>query len=139
MTAVYDVSLDALGDFVLGIRAAPLSFLASGRNDAKFTVEPLVITVEPGPPTGACCDCSGRDANTMPIPACTDGLTHAQCQGDSQVWTGDLTCLEAGCSCEFQPIPTVSEWGLLLLALSLLIGGKVAFGIRVRAHDARGV
>jgi len=140
LTAVYDVSPDALGEFVLSIVMGRWSFLTNAdRVDAPLGVEALAITVEPGPPTGACCDCSGRDAYMMPIPACVNGRTQAQCSGASQVWTGGVTCLEAGCSCEFQPIPTVSEWGLLLLALSLLIGGKIAFGNRIRAHDARGV
>ena len=80
----------------------------------------------PLPPgaTGACCD---RD----PFGGCTDGLTRAECNCARCEWTelalcGDVTCLR-------EAIPTVSEWGLLILALSLLTGAKLRFGRRTAA------
>ena len=79
------------------------------------------ITCEPPTATGACCD---RD----PFGACTDGLTRAECNCARCEWTelglcGDVTCLR-------EAIPTVSEWGLLILTLSLLTGAKLRFGRR---------
>ena len=38
-----------------------------------------------------------------------------------------------GDACEFDPIPTVSQWGLAILALSLLATAKICFGWRRRA------
>jgi len=135
VTAEYDVSLDALGEFTLAV-GAQVSFLndyTSGGPFIFFAVEPLLITVEPGPPTGACCDCSGLGSDMAPIAVCSDGVSQAECQGDSQLWTGDRTCTDVGCVCGFEPIPAVSEWGLLVLVLSILGVAKVVFAARRHA------
>jgi len=130
VTAEYDVSADARGEFTLGVRIGPHeSFLSTeSRRDLQYTLQPLVITVEPAPATGACCDCSERDVNGMPVPACIDSTTQSQCQGASQTWSEGWNCAEVACDCGFEPIPTASEWGLAVLVLSLLVVAKVAFG-----------
>ncbi len=69
---------------------------------------------------GACCD---HD----PFGACTS-TTLAQCQGGKLEWTKLASC--ANINCEHGAIPTVSEWGLVVLTLLLLTGAKVYFGGR---------
>ncbi len=49
---------------------------------------------------------------------------------DGNVEPGD-GCDE-DCRIEIRAIPTVSAWGLGVIALLLLTGGKIAFGRRVR-------
>ena len=67
--------------------------------------------------TGACC-------NHDPSGACTDGVTREVCDCPTCEWLelspcSDVDCLPAS-------IPTVGGWGLLTLALVLLIGTKLA-------------
>jgi len=80
-------------------------------------------------PTGACC---------LPDGVCEEILTDAECLGEGGVYNGDGTmCLGDNNgngiddTCE-EPIPTVSEWGLILLTLLLLTAGTVALGRRRR-------
>jgi hypothetical protein len=47
-----------------------------------------------------------------------DGMDDAACPGLCQ----------ADCTCPSEPIPTVSEWGMVVLTLSLLVGFKLKFG-----------
>lgn len=77
--------------------------------------------------TGACCVDDG-----LATANCTDGVTQAACTGE---WTRGVACdaLEDPCAADFIPIPTVSEWGLAVLALMLLIGGKIYFSRREAA------
>ena len=49
-----------------------------------------------------------------------DGMDDAACPGLCQ----------ANCTCSGEPIPTVSEWGMVILMLSLLVGIKLKFGRR---------
>jgi subtilisin-like proprotein convertase family protein len=78
------------------------------------------------PPTGACCD---RD-----LSVCTDGVTQANCTGE---WSQGVLCANVDPPCiSFVPIPTVSEWGLVVLSLLLLIGMKFYFGTRREAQSA---
>lgn len=80
--------------------------------------------------TGACCNGFGPD----PLGSegvCTDGVIQADCSGDNFVWNKGVLCANVDCAAVFQPIPTVSEWGLVVLTLALLIGIKVRFGRRV--------
>jgi len=65
---------------------------------------------------GACCDSS--DAT------CTDNLALSECQFSNNFHPGQ-TC--ANIACEL-PIPTVSTWGLVALALLLCAAAKVRFG-----------
>ena len=53
-----------------------------------------------------------------------------QCDG-----TDDSACpgfCRPDCTCPSEAIPTVSEWGVVILVLSLLVGIKVKFGRRRR-------
>lgn len=69
---------------------------------------------------GACCD---QDT----FGGCTR-TTNAKCACPLCVWNKLLTCADIECS--HNPIPTVSEWGLVVMALLLLTGAKVYFGRR---------
>jgi hypothetical protein len=71
--------------------------------------------------TGACCD---HD----PFGACTDGLTQAACDCPTCEWVKLGSCSEV--DCPHTAIPTVSEWGLVVLTLLLLTGAKVLFARR---------
>jgi hypothetical protein len=77
------------------------------------------INCEAAAATGACC-------NRDPFGTCTDGLTRAECNCPRCEWTELALCGDVTCSRE--PIPTVSQWGLLVLTLSLLTGAKLRFG-----------
>jgi len=68
--------------------------------------------------TGVCCD---HD----PFGACTDGVTQAACDCPTCEWLKLGSCSEL--DCPHTAIPTVSEWGLVVLALLLSIGAKLAF------------
>ena len=68
--------------------------------------------------TGACCD---HD----PFGACTDGVTRAACDCPTCAWVKLGSCSDLECS--HVPIPAVGEWGLIVLALLLLIGAKLVF------------
>jgi len=68
--------------------------------------------------TGACCD---HD----PFAACTDGVTQAACGCSTCEWVKLGSCSEL--PCPHNAIPTVSEWGLVVLALLLLVGAKLGF------------
>jgi len=74
--------------------------------------------------TGACC-------NDDPFGGCIDGRTLAECGCSTCEWSKGQECADV--TCELQSIPAVGEWGLLVLALLLLIVGKVAFGSGLRA------
>jgi len=80
--------------------------------------------------TGACCVDDG-----LQTAACTDGQTLAACNAAGGVWTQGTACADLAdpCQSDFIAIPTVSEWGLAVLALMLLIGGKIYFSRREAA------
>jgi hypothetical protein len=69
---------------------------------------------------GSCCD-------TDPFGGCTD-TTSAGCTCSTCVWTKLGSC--ATTACTHSSIPTVSEWGLVVLTLLMLTGAKVYFGRR---------
>lgn len=71
--------------------------------------EPMAAGAEGGDPTGACCG-----------PGPCQEITEAECEAMGWKYSGDgTTCVEAACD----NIPTVSEWGLAIMALSLLAAG----------------
>jgi len=81
---------------------------------------------------GACCEMYNPDPLSHEG-TCTDGVTYADCQGDYMVWTKGVSCAAVPCYIETPPsIPTVSQWGLAVLALVLAVMAKVAFGLRRR-------
>ncbi|MCH7884827.1 MAG: IPTL-CTERM sorting domain-containing protein [Planctomycetes bacterium] len=77
---------------------------------------------------GSCCD----SGNGMPGAASCDSTILADCQCDTCTWTkgGNCADLKAEGLCLVNPIPTVSEWGLVILTLLLLTGAKIYFGRR---------
>jgi hypothetical protein len=71
--------------------------------------------------TGACCDTGSEDPT---LATCTT-TTLATCDCDKCTWTRDVDCGDVLCDPNFQVIPVTSEWGLLVLALALLVAAKV--------------
>ena len=77
------------------------------------------------PAMGACCDHDDGSCTQMTQAACL-----ALPKGE---WFKATDCAAIECVANFIPIPTVSEWGLAILALLLLVGAKVYFGRRQAA------
>ena len=73
----------------------------------------------PVPNPGACCD---HD----PFGGCQDDRALDECVCGKCEWFQERTCAQFDCTRE--PIPTVSEWGLVILTLLLLTGAKIYFG-----------
>jgi hypothetical protein len=71
---------------------------------------------------GACCD---NDT----FGGCTE-TTYADCRCKKCKWNKLRPCAQV--ECPHPPIPTVSEWGLVVLTLLLLSGAKIAFNGRSR-------
>lgn len=69
---------------------------------------------------GACCD---HD----PFGVCLDGVTLAACECATCEWVEAGSCGQL--DCDHSSIPAVSDWGVVVLALLLLIGAKVWFGL----------
>jgi hypothetical protein len=80
------------------------------------------------PAPGACCD----SGNGMPSAATCSDTSLAECQCETCSWSKDASCadVKASGACLLNPIPTVSEWGLVILTLLLLTGAKIYFGRR---------
>jgi hypothetical protein len=76
--------------------------------------------------TGACCDLD-------PFGNC-QVTTQTACNCDKCVWSKLMTCEDVGCN--HNSIPTVSEWGLVVLTLLLLTGAKIYFGRREEGATA---
>jgi len=83
------------------------------------------VACEPIP--GACCDHINPDPLSL-VGVCTNGVIQADCVGDNLTWTKGTACSAVPCDAVFQPIPTVSEWGMVVLALLLLVGAKLYYG-----------
>jgi hypothetical protein len=73
------------------------------------------------------CGCNGPDEwwDGFNQPRDSDGDGVIDCR--DQCWGVDDTIFAPGCE---TAIPTISEWGLVILALLLLVAGKVYFGRR---------
>ncbi len=74
---------------------------------------------------GACCDESPATGGT-----CEDYVLQAGCVTDYSAWHEDAGCNQIECERGYTPIPTTSEWGLVVMALAFLTAGKVYFGRR---------
>jgi len=81
------------------------------------------------PIPGACCNHVADDPLSREG-VCTDGVIQADCQGENLTWTKATLCANVTCDAVYPAIPTVSEWGIVVLALLLLVGAKVYFGRR---------
>jgi len=78
------------------------------------------------PPRGACCRIDGTCAQASPQECTSIGNTYL---GDDTVCLGDGDGNGVDDACE-QPIPTVSEWGLIVMTLLIVTVWKVHFGRR---------
>lgn len=67
--------------------------------------------------TGACCDPS--------MAACTDDVAENDCD-PPMIFTANMDCADVVC------VPTLSEWGLLVLALTILSAGTVVLRKKTR-------
>jgi len=95
-------------------------------NEFQFECDDTLLTWTSGaqcneimcdPLLGACC-------NTR-LGTCTSNLSVSQCSGDHLVWIKGELCNEQNCVDPF--VPAVSEWGLLILALIIMIAAKTSF------------
>jgi hypothetical protein len=68
--------------------------------------------------TGACCD-------EDPFGGCAEDVPASDCNCKKCVFYKNLQCDEI--ECPHNAIPTVSQWGLVVLTLLLLIGAKIYF------------
>ncbi|MBI4716206.1 MAG: IPTL-CTERM sorting domain-containing protein [Planctomycetes bacterium] len=78
-----------------------------------------------------CDNCPGVDDAVFGVPVCCS--THMTCNDDSDCPVGE-SCI-AACDCT-DVVPAVSEWGLVVLSLLLLVFGKVYFGRRTAVAAA---
>jgi len=94
-----------------------------------FTLDKTCANLDPQciADLGACCD---RDT----FGGCTQ-TTNVECQGGKLHWFKLESCatVEDRGDCNHEAIPTVSQWGLVVLTLLLLVGAKVYFGRRQSA------
>jgi hypothetical protein len=92
--------------------------------------EPLTFV----PPTctdlcGTCnVTCTRSDGLPLTDPPSSPGIT-VTCVATDECGTASSPC-EFSVTVKRCPIPTVSQWGLAILALSLMIGAKIHFGFR---------
>ena len=85
------------------------------------------VTVQKGPPTGACCD---------PVDAgCEEAVLEAECPFPLK-WTEDSSCAEAGCEVQ---IPIVSGPGMIVLTVLLLAAAWVVLARRRALLEMRQV
>ncbi len=82
----------------------------------------------PEPLCGACCD--------QWIGDCEDAVLETSCNCPNCAWSRGQECADIECIPEFVPIPTMSDWGLVVLTLLLLSGAKVHFNRRLTANSA---
>ncbi|MEK6797757.1 MAG: IPTL-CTERM sorting domain-containing protein [Planctomycetota bacterium] len=113
-------------DTLLGDCAVTVSGGCQGEDD-QWSEGRDCTQVQCSPAQGACCDSAVGGDRTQA--SCTS-TSMVEC---NFVWTRGSTCAEVICNPDFIAIPTVSEWGLVVLALLLLAGGKVYFGRRQSA------
>jgi hypothetical protein len=82
------------------------------------------------PRLGACCIRSDN------LTAECHSTTVAECDAAGGVWSDSQPCSAADCTPNFITIPAVSEWGLVVLALVLIVGGKIYWGSVRRNHTS---
>jgi len=117
-------------NFYPGISPSPCDcFTPSPQQQVAPTTEAGALAAHGiGPPQrGACCDEDTFESCTI--------TTEKECDRKKCVWYKLLTCEDI--KCNHNPIPTVSQWGLVVLTLLLLTGAKVYFGRRLQAAIPR--
>jgi len=77
---------------------------------------------------GACCDSHNEDPLSR-SGACVDNVFYTDCRGAGQNWFKGRSCRSVldldECPADYRPIPTVSQWGLVIIAIALLVIAKV--------------
>jgi len=122
---VVNILIGSCCDGITGVCTDAVVQGACAGDQLTWTVAMLCDDLDP-PCTahpGACC-------NRDPFGGCTDDATLAQCVCPTCEWSKGSVCTEL--ECLVTPIPTVGEWGLVVLTLLLLTAAKVAFGARAR-------
>jgi hypothetical protein len=113
------VSADACGTFTFSLsNNINETFIANPTHFPIFALPLLeALSLEVAEPSldGACCIENAQ---------CIDGATVDQCTAPAAVFHLGETCDNISCGA----IPTVSEWGLAVLGLALLIAAKISFG-----------
>ncbi len=79
---------------------------------------------------GACVD---NQAKCVGCEDCVDGA----CADSDEKCPPGKKCVDSACVKNTTGIPTVSQWGVAVLTLLLLVGGKIYFGRRLAATDQR--
>ena len=85
----------------------------------------LCIDVVCDEAVGACCNSDAGPLAQQGL--CEDGLLFSECGCEKCSWFKGELCATIECPANFVAIPTVSEWGLVILTLLLLAGAKVYF------------
>ena len=85
----------------------------------------LCIDVDCNEAVGACCNSDAGPLAQQGL--CEDGLLFSECGCEKCSWFKGELCATIECPANFVAIPTVSEWGLVILTLLLLAGAKVYF------------
>jgi hypothetical protein len=83
---------------------------------------------------GTCTTCAAHvvGACCLPDESCQDGITPAECAAENGTHQGGCTaCTGEPGECP-APIPAVSEWGIFVLTLLVLVGGTIILGQRSR-------
>ncbi len=75
-------------------------------------------------------DCGTPPSSEIPDSTCSDGLDN-DCDGDADC--DDPEC-DSDPACDGVIVPTVSEWGMIVMALLLVTGIKIKFGRRRAAR-----
>jgi len=120
-TGIYDM------DFSTGMMAD--SVMSATEGGLSPGVYQVIITDEVGciatgeavieEPERGCCELANE--------TCSGLLTEVECNAANGTWVPNHTCNPATQKCEpIATIPTLSEWGLIILALLMLIIGVVA-------------
>ena len=112
------------GNCLNGVFGTP----CTGQNQA-WTPDANCAQVTCDPIPGACLDHFNPNPKSREC-LCTNGVIQADCQGDKLEWVKGASCsaVQPDCSANFNRIPTVSDWGMVILALVLVILAKLTFG-----------
>lgn len=97
-------------------------------------VDCIMLDLQCAAAIGACCRDDLDQAGG--VRSCTN-VTLAKCSCSACEWFKQESCedviADGRCSPDYFPIPTTSEWGLIVLTLLLAAGGKIYFGRRTSA------
>jgi hypothetical protein len=114
-----------------GVSVLPSPVCGNGLNEGTEQCDPGVDPTGFGLNDCACpdqcqadCTCPGSGA------VCGNNVREGteQCDGTDDAACSDFC--QSNCTCSGEAVPTVSEWGMVVLVLSLLVGIKLKFGRR---------